>query len=125
FLITKRWCLGLQRRDREKILHGRESGVIVRRPHGEYVEIHEPLPQADLYTLTAHDQPRPYELPPPVDENGVPRKVGWPQRLRARLARTYYGPYGQIAKPTAEEYRAVHAAHESVEHHKLAERSSH
>ncbi|MFD7908145.1 cytochrome bc complex cytochrome b subunit, partial [Kitasatospora sp. NPDC059747] len=32
FIVTKRWCLGLQRRDKEKVLHGRETGVIKRLP---------------------------------------------------------------------------------------------
>ncbi|MEV7218157.1 cytochrome bc complex cytochrome b subunit, partial [Kitasatospora cineracea] len=43
FIVTKRWCLGLQRRDKEKVLHGRESGIIKRLPHGEFVEVHTPL----------------------------------------------------------------------------------
>ncbi len=43
FVITKRVCLGLQRRDRDKVLHGRESGIIKRLPHGEFIEVHEPL----------------------------------------------------------------------------------
>ena len=28
FVITRRICLGLQRRDRDKVLHGRESGIV-------------------------------------------------------------------------------------------------
>ncbi|NDB19214.1 MAG: cytochrome b, partial [Actinobacteria bacterium] len=43
FSITKRVCLSLQRRDREKLLHGHETGRILRLPHGEFVEIHAPL----------------------------------------------------------------------------------
>ena len=43
FVATKRICLGLQRRDRDKVLHGRESGIIKRLPHGEFIEVHEPL----------------------------------------------------------------------------------
>ena len=30
FVVTKRICLGLQRRDRDKVLHGRETGIIKR-----------------------------------------------------------------------------------------------
>ncbi|MEU4212464.1 ubiquinol-cytochrome c reductase cytochrome b subunit [Streptomyces sp. NPDC026206] len=121
FVITKRWCLGLQRRDREKVLHGRESGVILRKPHGEYLEIHEPLTQADLYYFTAHDQPRPYALPPAVDENGIRRKITWSDRLRARLSRAYFGDGGQILKPTPDEYRRITAAHGSTEPHRVTE----
>ncbi|MFG1664486.1 cytochrome bc complex cytochrome b subunit [Streptomyces sp. Y7] len=54
FVVTRRICLGLQLRDRERVLHGRETGVIKRLPHGEYVEVHEPLSRAQLHTLTAH-----------------------------------------------------------------------
>ena len=56
FIVTKRICLGLQRRDRDKVLHGRETGIIKRLPHGEFVEVHEPLGQEQLHTLTAHEQ---------------------------------------------------------------------
>ncbi|MFE0102555.1 cytochrome bc complex cytochrome b subunit [Streptomyces sp. NPDC059009] len=108
FFVTHRFCLGLQRRDREKALHGRESGLIKRLPHGEYVEVHEPLTQAELYTLTAHEQITPYEVGPLVDEHGVARPVTRGMRLRARLAKAMYGPGAQVAKPTAEEYLQVH-----------------
>jgi ubiquinol-cytochrome c reductase cytochrome b subunit len=56
-VVTRRICLGLQLRDRELVLHGRETGVIKRLPHGEYVEVHQPLDQARLHTLTAHERP--------------------------------------------------------------------
>jgi ubiquinol-cytochrome c reductase cytochrome b subunit len=111
FLITKRWCLGLQRRDREKVLHGRESGIIKRLPHGEFIEVHEPLSPAQLHVLTAHDQNRVVELPAAVDENGVARKVSAGGRLRARLSRGYFGEQSQIPKPTAEEYREITSGH--------------
>ncbi|MEV0634905.1 cytochrome bc complex cytochrome b subunit [Streptomyces sp. NPDC050619] len=57
FVVTRRICLGLQLRDKEMVLHGRETGVIKRLPHGEYVEVHQPLDQARLHTLTAHERP--------------------------------------------------------------------
>ncbi|MFC5724621.1 cytochrome bc complex cytochrome b subunit [Streptomyces gamaensis] len=111
FVITRRWCLGLQRRDRDKVLHGRESGIIKRLPHGEFVEVHEPLSQEQLHTLTAHDQHKPLELEPEVDENGVERKAKGSQRLRARLSQGYYGEGGQIPKPTVEEYQEITSGH--------------
>ncbi|WAZ25868.1 cytochrome b N-terminal domain-containing protein [Streptomyces cinnabarinus] len=58
FVVTRRICLGLQHRDRELVAHGRETGIIKRLPHGEYVELHEPLDQARLHTLTAHERPQ-------------------------------------------------------------------
>ncbi|MFE6049340.1 cytochrome bc complex cytochrome b subunit [Kitasatospora sp. NPDC056446] len=111
FVITKRWCLGLQRRDREKVLHGRESGVIRRLPHGEFVEVHTPLSAAELHRLTAHEQPRPLELPAGTDGNGVARKAGPLARTRVRLSRALYGDGARIAKPTGEEYRELADRH--------------
>ncbi|MGW3116288.1 cytochrome bc1 complex cytochrome b subunit [Streptomyces sp. NPDC001107] len=107
FLVTKRVCMGLQRRDRDKVLHGRESGTIKRLPHGEFVEVHEPLAQAQLFTLTQHEQNPPYEIGPLVDANGVRRPVKPRQRVRARLARLMFGSESHIPKPTVEEYREL------------------
>jgi ubiquinol-cytochrome c reductase cytochrome b subunit len=107
FVVTKRVCLGLQRRDRDKVLHGRETGTIRRLPHGEYTEVHEPLSQAQLHTLTQHEQEPPYEIGPLVDANGVRRPVSRSRRVRAGLARAMFGPGTRIEKPTVEEYREV------------------
>ncbi|MBB4715772.1 cytochrome bc1 complex cytochrome b subunit [Streptomyces luteogriseus] len=111
FVVTKRICLGLQRRDKEKVLHGRESGIIKRLPHGEFIEVHEPLSQEQMYTLTAHEQYKPAEIGPTVDENGVERKVKGSEKLRAKLSDAYYGEGAQIPKPTAEEYREITSGH--------------
>ncbi|MFI2348954.1 cytochrome bc complex cytochrome b subunit [Streptomyces sp. NPDC019443] len=111
FIITKRICLGLQRRDRDKVLHGRESGIIKRLPHGEFVEIHEPLSQGELYKLTSHEQYKPAEIGPTVDENGVERKVKLTEKLRAKLSKGYYGGDSQIPRPTVEEYKEITSGH--------------
>ncbi len=113
YVVTKRICLGLQRRDRDKVLHGRETGTVKRLPHGEYIEVHEPLTQGQLHTLTQHEQHPPYEIGPTVDANGVRRRVTPSQRVRARLARAMFGSASRIEKPTVEEYREV----TSGEHH--------
>ncbi|MEU8527500.1 MULTISPECIES: cytochrome b [Streptomyces] len=111
FVVTKRICMGLQRRDHDKVLHGRESGIIKRLPHGEFVEVHTPLSQGELHRLTAHEQYEPAELPAAVDENGVERKIGRMEKLRVKLNRGYYGEESQIAKPTAEEYKEIQSGH--------------
>ncbi|MEU3962246.1 cytochrome bc complex cytochrome b subunit [Streptomyces buecherae] len=111
FIVTKRICLGLQRRDKEKVLHGRESGIIKRLPHGEFIEVHEPLSQDQLHTLTAHDQYQPLELEPEVDENGVVRKPTRSEKLRVKLSKGLYGEDNQIAKPTVEEYKEITSGH--------------
>ncbi|CAM5410860.1 cytochrome bc complex cytochrome b subunit [Streptomyces xanthochromogenes] len=96
FEITRRWCLGLQRRDRDLVLHGRETGRIRKLPHGEYVEVHEPLPAERLHTLTAHEQPEP---------------LAGGGSLRARLSRAYFGGGGQIRKATRGERESLTAGH--------------
>ncbi|MFV0130275.1 cytochrome b [Streptomyces sp. HMX112] len=111
FVVTKRICLGLQRRDRDKVLHGRETGIIKRLPHGEFVEIHEPLSQAQRFALTAHEQYTPAEIGPSVDENGVERKLSRSQKLRAKLSKGYFGDGNQIPKATAEEYKEISSGH--------------
>ncbi|SDN87939.1 ubiquinol-cytochrome c reductase cytochrome b subunit [Streptomyces sp. cf386] len=107
YMATKRICLGLQRRDRAKVLHGRETGTIKRLPQGEFIEVHAPLSQGQLFTLTQHEQDPPYEVGPLVDANGVRRRVSPAQRVRARMARAMFGPRSRITKPTAEEYREI------------------
>ncbi|MEV5348860.1 cytochrome bc1 complex cytochrome b subunit [Streptomyces achromogenes] len=111
FLITKRICLGLQRRDRDKVLHGRETGIVKRLPHGEYIEVHEPLSQEQLHTLTSHKQYTPAEIGPTVDENGVERKVPASEKLRVKLSNAYYGEDSQIPKPTVDEYKEIASGH--------------
>ncbi|WP_069770211.1 cytochrome bc complex cytochrome b subunit [Streptomyces sp. LUP30] len=111
FTVTKRICLGLQRRDRDTVLHGRETGTVKRLPHGEYVEVHAPLSRDRLFTLTQHEQSPPYAIGPLVDHNGVRRQVTVSQRLRARLARAMFGAGSRVPKPTSEEYRELTGGH--------------
>jgi ubiquinol-cytochrome c reductase cytochrome b subunit len=47
YAITYRLCLGLQRSDRLVLEHGVETGIIKRLPHGEFIEVHQPLAGVD------------------------------------------------------------------------------
>ncbi|MEU2350862.1 cytochrome bc complex cytochrome b subunit [Modestobacter sp. NPDC049651] len=47
YALTYRICLGLERHDREVLEHGIETGVIRRLPHGEFIEVHQPLGPVD------------------------------------------------------------------------------
>jgi ubiquinol-cytochrome c reductase cytochrome b subunit len=110
FWITRRICFGLQRADREKVLHGRESGIIVRSPEGAFSEIHEPLSQADLHKLTAHDVHRPLTLTETTDSNKVPVPRVLQAKLRARVTKWYFGE--RVEKPTTDEYHdAISGGH--------------
>jgi ubiquinol-cytochrome c reductase cytochrome b subunit len=47
YFVSYRVCIGLQRGDREVLEHGVETGIIKRLPHGEFIEIHQPLGPVD------------------------------------------------------------------------------
>ncbi|MCP2165297.1 cytochrome bc1 complex cytochrome b subunit [Goodfellowiella coeruleoviolacea] len=47
YYVTYRICIGLQRADREVLEHGIETGIIKRLPHGEFIEVHQPLGPVD------------------------------------------------------------------------------
>ena len=102
FWATRRICLGLQRADREKVLHGRESGIIVRSETGEFSEIHTPVSEGDRYKLTVHDVHRPLSIAQTADSNGVPAPRLRQAKLRARITQWYFGT--RIEKPTVDEY---------------------
>ncbi|HVV08774.1 cytochrome bc complex cytochrome b subunit [Amycolatopsis sp.] len=66
YFLTYRFCLGLQRADREVLEHGIETGIIKRLPHGEFIEIHQPLGGVDSH---GHAIPLEYQGAP------VPKKM--------------------------------------------------
>jgi ubiquinol-cytochrome c reductase cytochrome b subunit len=47
YWVTYRICIGLQRSDRAVLEHGIETGIIKRLPHGEFIEVHQPLGGVD------------------------------------------------------------------------------
>ncbi len=47
YYVAYRVCLGLQRSDRAVLEHGIETGIIKRLPHGEFIEVHQPLGGVD------------------------------------------------------------------------------
>ncbi|WP_433184590.1 cytochrome bc1 complex cytochrome b subunit [Actinoallomurus sp. CA-150999] len=71
FFVTKRLCLGLQRKDADIAHHGVESGIIKRLPSGEFIEVHEPAGEEQRAVLTGK-VPLPELKLEEEDENGVP-----------------------------------------------------
>ncbi len=110
FLVTKRVCIGLQRQDSETVLHGYESGVIVRSPDGAYSERHVAIPPEQAWVLTAHERTEVVQLPPATDANGVASPKARVERLRTRLSGFWLGDDHQ--KPTAAELEESHAHHD-------------
>lgn len=47
YFITYRICVSLQRKDREVLAHGLETGTIVQTPTGAFIEVHQPLGPVD------------------------------------------------------------------------------
>jgi len=111
FVITKRICLSLQRRDNDKLLHGYETGRILRLPHGEFIEIHEPISVAEAAMILGKSDVPALALPPVVDEQGVKNPKARSSKVRARLSSWYYSE--NVPVPTAEE---LQAAREHQEH---------
>lgn len=85
YWVTKRACLALQRKDREMVLHGRETGRIVRLPHGEYIEIHEPLNKYEMWKLVDFKDYKPAMLRP-----NAKGKITVMVRLRTAISRIYF-----------------------------------
>ncbi|MCU6481550.1 cytochrome b [Arthrobacter sp. A2-55] len=108
FIITKRVALALQRKDREIALHGRETGRIVRLPHGEFQEMHAQLDDYKRYKLVGFESPVPEEGIP--NENGIVTKT---EKRRAALSSFFFED--RVAPATPSELAAGHAHHEAVE----------
>jgi ubiquinol-cytochrome c reductase cytochrome b subunit len=110
FVVTKRIALGLQRKDREIALHGRETGRIVRLPHGEFIEVHAPLDEYKRYRLVAFDSPG--VLPAQPNAKGV---VDRKERRRAKLSKWFFED--RVAPVSLAELEAAHGHghHEAIE----------
>ncbi|GAA0958592.1 cytochrome bc complex cytochrome b subunit [Kribbella koreensis] len=118
FWATRRIAISLQRADNDRILHGLESGIIVRTPEGEYYEKHTPISNYEAYELTARERLLPLDIGPETDDNGVRAPKRALNKVRARLSKFYFAD--AVQKPTAAEIEEAHAhghhdEHEAVE----------
>jgi ubiquinol-cytochrome c reductase cytochrome b subunit len=111
FFITRRWCISLQRHDREALLHGYETGIIMRSPEGGYAERHLPVAASRAYSLTARDRDQVATVDSDTDPNGVPAPHSRSQRLRAKLSTLWFAD--NVQKPTRQE---LEEAHHHAEH---------
>ncbi|NHD15528.1 MULTISPECIES: cytochrome b [Actinopolyspora] len=66
YYVAYRICVGLQRADRHVLEHGVETGIVRRLPHGEVIEVHQPLGPTDEH---GHPVPLSYQGAP------VPKKM--------------------------------------------------
>jgi ubiquinol-cytochrome c reductase cytochrome b subunit len=85
FIVTRRICFALQKKDREIALHGYESGRIVRLPGGEYVEVHQPLSDYERWRLVSYNDYKPLMVRP--DAKG---RISVIQRMRAAVSNAFF-----------------------------------
>jgi ubiquinol-cytochrome c reductase cytochrome b subunit len=104
YWVTKRACLALQRKDREIALHGRETGRVVRLPHGEYIEVHEPVDKYELWKLVDFK-----DYQPTLARPNAQGKITLSSRVRAALSSFYFED--RIAPVSKAEFELAHADH--------------
>jgi ubiquinol-cytochrome c reductase cytochrome b subunit len=105
FMLTKRICIGLQRSDAERLLHGAESGIIERDPSGGYSERHRPISAGEAFVLTQHKEfPA---LPALSETDGMSAKEIKAEQRRRAASRFFF--IHDLRKPTrAELEEAAH-----------------
>ena len=109
FAIARRIALALQRKDREIALHGRETGRIVRLPHGEFIEVHEPLDDYKRYRLVSYNAPE--VIPAAADINGHTTRT---EKLRGRLSHFFFEDRVAPVSPAELEASHGHGHHEEI-----------
>ncbi|OAN38432.1 cytochrome bc1 complex cytochrome b subunit [Microbacterium sp. H83] len=85
YFVTKRIALALQKKDREIVLHGFESGRIVRLPGGEFIEVHQPVDKYDRWKLIDVDGYEPLVVRP-----NAKGRISWTENLRSSMSRWFY-----------------------------------
>jgi ubiquinol-cytochrome c reductase cytochrome b subunit len=101
YFVTKRVCLGLQRKDANMLVHGVEIGIIRQMPNGEFVEEERPLTEEERAVIESKRVFTPLPTAETVDLNGVP----------APSARGPMGVARKIANRAFTETAVVPAAH--------------
>jgi ubiquinol-cytochrome c reductase cytochrome b subunit len=104
YWVTKRACIALQRKDREIALHGRETGRVVRLPHGEYIEVHEPVDKYELWKLVDFK-----DYQPTLARPNAQGKITLSSKIRAALSSFYFED--RIAPVSKAEFELAHADH--------------
>jgi quinol---cytochrome-c reductase cytochrome b subunit len=100
YYVTYRVCIGLQRGDRAVLEHGIETGIIKRLPHGEFIEVHQPLAGVDSH---GHAIPLEYQGAP------VPKRMN-------QLGSSGHPVPGSLLRPDPPEQTAALAAARADEH---------
>ncbi|GAB2557331.1 cytochrome bc1 complex cytochrome b subunit [Nocardia heshunensis] len=121
YFVAYRFCIGLQRSDRAVLEHGVETGVIKRLPHGEYIEVHQPLGPVDSH---GHPVPLEYQgapVPKKMVKLGSAGKPGTGSFLRADPASEQEL---NVANAHEEEHNMLHAL-ESAQNAAISDKHDH
>ncbi|HEX2315806.1 MAG TPA: ubiquinol-cytochrome c reductase cytochrome b subunit [Thermomonospora sp.] len=90
YFVAYRMCLGLQRRDRQLIEHGLETGVVMMAPEGQFSELEAPLSKEAAAPLTDERPVAAIPLGRPEREGVVPVEArGRMSRFRLGLNRAF------------------------------------
>ncbi|WP_035880418.1 ubiquinol-cytochrome c reductase cytochrome b subunit, partial [Cryobacterium sp. MLB-32] len=106
YFITKRICLALMKKDREIVLHGYESGRIVRLPGGEYIEVHQPVDEYERWKLVSYDDYKPLMTRP-----NAQGKITALEKVRAGMSRWFFED--RITPVSQAELSQAHGDHQS------------
>ena len=114
FWVTRRICWSLQRHDREKVLHGRETGTIIRTAEGKFFERHEDIDAFERWPLVAFESPAPLALTDGADANGVSAKDAKKERRRVAWSNFYFKTRVEPVTPTELAAAHHHGEHEAI-----------
>jgi ubiquinol-cytochrome c reductase cytochrome b subunit len=109
YVVTRRICLGLQRKDAETLEHGVETGIIRQSPDGEFTEVTRPVTDEERAVLSARPLPRAL---PPADGSAVPPRAG--AGLMARLQVGMNAVYTESAAAEPGEVNDEHLAGQGI-----------
>lgn len=104
FIIVRRICLSLQRKDREIVLHGRETGRVQQLAHGEFIEVHAQLDEYDRYRLVSF-----YDYQPTAPQPNARGRVTVTEKTRSRLSQLFFED--RVSPVTPAELDAAHREH--------------
>jgi ubiquinol-cytochrome c reductase cytochrome b subunit len=102
------------------VLHGHESGRIVRFASGEYIEVHTPLNEQERWLRVNYDAPAPLALAPAVDARGVARKGHAADRRWHKVSKFFFEDRVEPVTPAE-----LAAAHSHGEHDALPATEEH
>ncbi|MFV2196160.1 cytochrome b [Nocardiopsis sp. LOL_012] len=115
FIVTKRICLGLQRRDRETLEHGYESGTIRQLSGGEFIEVHKESSQGTVDVLRSKPTVTSTALVEDTDDKGVENPEARKAKGRFRRALAHWYTKDNVSVDDVEPHSGHHLHHSESE----------